>query len=53
LSGIFILACIIAAASLPIVYLSCGFSDVMACSITFATSSGGDYDDAFSIIDLK
>jgi hypothetical protein len=25
----------------------------MACSITFATSSGGDDDDAFSIIDLK
>ncbi len=34
-------------------YLSCGFLDVMACSITFATSSGGDDDDAFSIIDLK
>ena len=32
-------------------YLSCGFSEVRACSITLATSSGGD--DAFSIIDLK
>ena len=51
LSDIFTLACIIVAASSPTVYLSCGFLDVRAPSITFATSSGGD--DLFSIIDLK
>src|SRR5215218_2782542 len=41
------------AASLPTVYLSCGFSDVTACSMVFAASSGGEDDDALSIIDLK
>src|SRR4051795_9915259 len=52
-SDMVLFACIMAAASLPAVYLSCGFSDVTACSMVFATSSGGEDDDALSIIDLK
>jgi len=49
-SDILILACIIV---VPTMYLSCGFSDVTACSITFATSSGGEDNDTFSILDLN
>src|SRR6476469_6988924 len=52
LSGMFFLACIKLAASSPTEYLSCGFSEVTACSVTLATSSGGD-DNSLSIIDLK
>jgi len=52
LSGMFSLACIKLAASSPTEYLSRGFLDVTACSITLATSSGED-DDSLSIIDLK
>jgi hypothetical protein len=34
-------------------YRSCGFLAVTACSMTFATSSGEEEDDIFSILDLK